>query len=638
MFTQLISKACGSLRSTKCFSVVHYVLCTFLVVVLFHASASAQGRFTASAPKTVAENQNFNLTYTLENANGSNLKLPAFTDFTLIGGPSTSTSMQIINGRVTQSASYTYVLRPKAQGTFTIAPATIDVGGATVESNSVTITVTAPSSQPQSQQNSRGQSGGQPQTNAELQKQLKDDVFVRVSLSKTSVYKGQLLTATFRLYFRQNLTGFNLNKAPLLDGFWSKEVDLDPNRKQTVEVINGRQFYAIDILKYNLYPQRAGTLQIGSAEINTAAQVVVRSQSNDPFDDFFNDPFFNMGRTQNVPLTLRTDPVSVNVKELPAEGRPADFAGAVGKFSFSTSLSGNEAKTDDPVTYTMKITGEGNLNLIDAPSLHLPSGFEVYDPKVKENISAGAGGMSGSKQFDYLIIPRLPGEFTIGGQPFSYFDPSTGKYVTIPSPDFRLKITGEPSKNANTNASSSYTAQQNVSVLGEDIRYIKTGTPSLSVNARPFFGSAGFIALYVMPFLAFIGLIAVRRRNESLEADIMGAKRRRALRLAKKRLQVAEKHLKQNQRKNFYDELSRAVWGYLSDKLNIDLAMLSKENVEAKLIGRGVSGETVAKMQQLLSACELSLYSPSADAGEMQKDYTSALNIIADLEDEIKRK
>ncbi|MEO6166911.1 MAG: BatD family protein, partial [Chitinophagales bacterium] len=391
-----------------------------------------------------------------------------------------------------------------------------------------------------------------------------------------------------------------------------------------------------EILKYNLYPQRAGTLQISPAEISTVAQITVRTQSRDPFDDFFNNSFSDFfGQTKNVPLTLKTGISSVTVKDLPENGKPADFTGAVGKFNFETSLSAQESKTDDPVTYTIKISGNGNLNLIDAPTVQLPNGFEVYDPKVKENINNGAAGISGSKQYDYLLIPRMPGDYKIGGQAFSYFDPVEEKYVTISPPEFSLKITGEQSKNVNTGASS-YVTQQDVSQLGEDIRYIKTSVPAFDKNSKPFFGSAGFIALYVFPFLAFIMLIAVRRRNENLATDITGTKRRRALKVAKKRLRYAEKNLSLSEKKKFYDEVSRAIWGYLGDKLNIDMAELSKESVDEKLFARNVKPATIARLQQLINTCEVSLYAPAADATEMKMDYTTALNLIADLEDEIR--
>jgi hypothetical protein len=241
-------------------------------------------------------------------------------------------------------------------------------------------------------------------------------------------------------------------------------------------------------------------------------------------------------------------------------------------------------------------------------------------------------GLSGSRQYDYLIIPRMPGDYSIGGQSFSYFDPASEKYVTINTPAFPLKITGEPSKNVNPNAST-YTSQQQISTFGEDIRYIKTSAPSFNKDEHSFFGSAGFIALYALPFFAFIGLIAVRRRNESLAADITGSKRRKALRLAKKRLRYAEKNLVGHDKKKFYEEVSEAIWGYLGDKLNIDMAELSKDTVAEKLMARNVKAETISRLQSLLNSCEVSLYAPAGDA-EMKIDYTTALNLIADIEDE----
>ncbi len=612
------------------------VVMLFLFINLNFQTTSAQVRFSATAPKSVAENQNFNLKFTLENASGSNLKLPSLNDFTILGGPNTSTSMQIINGSVSQSMSYSYVLRAKKQGTFKIGKGSIDAGGSTYESKEVTINVTAPSSQQQSQPSTRdpfsdpfGSQQQAPEVSTdELAKQIKDDVFVKVILSKNSVYKGEMLTATYKLYFRQNLNGYNLNKAPSLDGFWSKQIDLDPNRRQKMETLNGKQYYTLDLLQYNLYPQRSGTLQISPAEISTVAQVAV--QSNDPFDNFFNS-----GRAQNVPLTLKTNTVTVNVKDFPEEGKPKDFSGAVGKFNFETTLSNTEAKTDDAVTYTIKISGEGNLNLIDAPVVSLPQGFEIYDPKVKDKTTSTANGIGGSKQYDYLIIPRMPGEFKISSQRFSFFDPAKEKYFSITSPEYPLKITGDPSKNVNTYSQSPIN-QQDVSLLGEDIRYIKTTAPSFNKNSSSFFGSAGFYILYCLPLLAFAGLVVLRRRNETLVADLVGSKRRHALKLSKKRLRLSEKHLATNQKKDFYDEVSKAIWGYLSDKLNIDMAELSKENVEEKLATRKVKSETISNLKNLINSCEISLYAPAGDVTEMKNDYSTALNLIADLEDEIR--
>ncbi len=602
----------------------------------------SQAKFYASAPKSVPQNGNFQLGFTLENGNGNNLKPPSLPDFQILGGPNTSTSMQWVNGNVTQSVTYNYVLRPKNQGTFKIGKASIQVAGVTMESNELTIQVTAPVAAQQQQRqrnpfdpfddpffNQGMEEEEEPQaSNGDLEKQLKDDVFVKLVVNKNSVYKGEMLTASYRLYFRQNLSGFNVTKAPAFDGFWSQEVELDPKRRPAVENVNGKQYNSVDILKYNLYPQRAGALPVASCEVSTVAQVQVRSNSRNFFGSFF-------GQVQQVPLTLKTNAATVNVKELPESGKPVDFAGAVGSYKFETSLSNKEAKTDEPITYTLKISGTGNLKFVDAPALTFPQEFEVYDPKTKENISNGVAGMSGTKQYDYLIIPRQPGEYKIESKTFSWFEPASAKYFTVKSPEFTVKVTGEPSKNVNANAATAGVSKEEVSLVGQDIRYIKTATPEFK-KGKSFFGSAGFAAMYSAPFLLFIGLVVAKRRNEDLAADVIGTKRRRALKLAKKRLSVAAKHLAKSDKKNFYDEVSRAIWGYLGDKLSIDMAELSKDNVEEKLLAKNAKAETIAKLKNLLSTCELALYSPVGEGSEMKTNYDTAMNLMADLEDEVK--
>jgi len=617
-----------------------------MCLMLFAASCAqhvfAQAKFYASAPKSVPQNGNFQLGFTIENGNGTNLKPPAFTDFTLVGGPNTSTSMQWVNGNVTQSVTYNYILRPKNQGTFKIGKGSIQVAGVTMESNEVTIQVTAPVAQQQQQRqrnpfdpfddpffNQGMEEEEEPQqAKGDLEKQLKDDVFVKLVVNKNSVYKGEMLTAAYKLYFRQNLSGFNVTKAPAFDGYWSQEVELDPKRRPTVENVNGKQYNTVEILKYNLYPQRAGALPVAGCEVSTVAQVQVRSNSRSFFGSFF-------GQVQQVPLTLKTNSATVNVKELPENGKPEDFEGAVGSYKFETSLSNKEAKTDEPITYTLKISGTGNLKFVEAPTIKFPAEFEVYDPKTKENVANTPTGMSGTKQYDYLIIPRQPGDYKIESKTFSWFEPSSAKYFTVKSPEFAVKVTGEPSKNVNANAGNAVTNKEDVALVGQDIRYIKTNMPEFK-KGNTFFGSAGFVAAYSAPFLLFIGLLVAKRRNENLAADVIGTKRRRALKLAKKRLSIAEKHLAKSDKKNFYDEVSRAIWGYLGDKLNIDMAELSKENVEEKLLAKNAKAETIAKLKSLLNTCELALYSPVGEGGEMKTNYEAGMNLMADLEDEIK--
>lgn len=612
-------------------------LCMFVSL-----SINAQVKFYATAPKSAAANQNFQLNYTIENGQGSNLKVPSLNDFQVLGGPNTSTSMQWVNGNVTQSVTYSYILRAKKEGTFKIGRASVNIGGANLESNEVTIEITKAVAQQQQAQRQRNPFGFDPfedpfgdmeeepqVSQADLQKQLKDEVFVKLSVNKNSVYKGEMLTATYKLYFRQNLSGFNISKAPAFDGFWSQEIELDPKRKPGVETVNGKQYNVVEILKYNLYPQRAGNLQVSPAEVSTVARVSVRRQSRSVFDDFFGG-----GSVAQVPLELNTNAALVSVKELPVAGKPENFSGAVGKYDFSASLSSKEAKTDEPITYSLKISGTGNLKFADAPVLQLPESFEVYDPKVKENISNSSAGMSGSKQYDYLIIPRQPGDYKLEAYSFSYFDPASGRYSSIQSGEFNIKVTGEPSK-SNSDSFTVTANKADVVALGSDIRYIKTKTPDFNDN-RSFFGSAPFAVAYASPLLIFIALIAVKKRNDTLLSDVVGSKRRKALSLAKKRLSAAEGHLKKEDKNSFYDEVSRAVWGYLSHKLNIDTAELTKENVEEKLLNKQVQSSTIATLKNILSICEIALYTPAGEGSEMKSNYESAMNLIADLEDEIK--
>ena len=610
-----------------------------LLLMLGNASAQAQAKFYASAPKSVPLNSNFQYSLTLENANGNNLKPPAITDFQILGGPNTSTSMQWINGTVTQSVTYSYVLHPKKEGTYKIAKATVTISGVSMESNELTIVVTPAAAQQQQTQRQRnpfdpfndpffnpGQQEEPPQQSVEeLEAQLKDDVFIKLNVSKNSAYKGEMVTATYKLYFRQNLSGFNVTKAPTFDGYWSQEVVLDPNRRPVLETINGKQYNTVEIIKYNLYPQRAGALPISACEVNTVAMVQLRSKSRSPFDDFF-----NVGRSQEVPMTLRTASAKVAVKELPENGKPNDFSGAVGDYKFSASLSSKTAKTEEPIIYSIKISGTGNLKFVEAPPLIFPEAFEVYDPKTKETITNTASGMSGSKQYDYILMPTQPGDFILEPKTFSWFNPSSAKYYSSNSPEFAVKVTGIASKKLNEDTAEA----KEVSIAGRDIRDIKMDLPVFK-KQETFFRSTAFVGLYSAPFLLLIGLLAAKRKRETLASDIIGTKRRKAVKVAKKRLSLAEKFLARNEKINFYTEISYATWGYLGDKLNIDRAELSKDNVEEKLLAQNVTTETYTKLKNLLNTCEIALYSRIGEGSEMKQNYNLAVNLIADLEDEI---
>ncbi len=615
----------------------------------------AQIKFYANTnTKSVPLNQNFQLNYVVENGQAKSLTPPNLGDFQVLSGPNTSQSMQWINGNVSQSVTYSYILRPKKEGTFKIGKGVANIEGANMESNELTISVTAPVQQQAQQQRRRDpfsdpffqddpfdpfqqaqeQEQEQPQasTSGDVQKQLKDNVFVRMTTDKNNVYIGEKITATIKLYFRLGIGNLAMPKAPTFDGFWSQEVQMPKDQKPRVETLNGQQYNVVDIQQYNLYPQKSGTLQISQAELNLIVQAVVQRSGG---RRSFWDNFFGNQQVQNLNYKTSTNPVSINVKDVPQAGKPSNYSGAVGKFTYEVKLSSKEGKTDNAITYTVKLSGTGNLKTIELPKPELPAEFEVFDPKEKEDIANTAGGMSGSKQYDYLIIPRQPGEYKIPGTGFSYFDPAAGKYFSLSSPELSLKVTGEPSKNPNTNIAA-LANKEDVTALGSDIRFIKTKTDKLEKQSSPFFGSVGYVGLMATPLLLFIGLIFVKKRNEDLAADIVGTKKRRATKLAKKRLATAEKHLSKGDKQSFYDEVSRALWGYLGDKLNIDQSQLSKDNVEEKLLAKQVKTETIVNLKSLISTCELALYSPIGAGDEMKQNYNTAISLITDLEEEIK--
>lgn len=624
----------------------------FFVFACFVPSL-AQTKFYASANKQVPVNQNFQVNFTIENGEARSFKPPTFNDFQVLSGPNSSQSVSFINGSMSSSQTYSFVLRPKKEGTFKIGKASVNVGGANLESNELTIEVTQ-AVQQQAQQPQRrrgfnpfgfpdpfeddpffsdpyGQADPEPEPQAndvDVQKEIKNNTFLRIVLSDNSVYQGEQLIATLRLYFSYSLGNLQLTKAMGLEGFWNQEIQIDPNQRPRIEEYNGKKYHVVDIQKYTLFPQRSGTLKLNAAEISAVAQVQTRSNRRNIWG------MFGMN-VQNVPFKLSSNEAVVNVKELPVAGKPVSFNGAVGEYTFSTKLSAAATKTDEPVTLSAIISGKGNLKFVEMNKPQMPDGFEVYDPKLKENITNNESGFSGSKQYDFLIIPRQPGNYKIPKTTFSFFNPQTQKYVELNSQEFTLNVTGEPS-GTTTTVLPSISAKSQINNLGQDIRYIKTSMPSYESDKKLIPASLGFAAAYGAPFLLFIGLVAIKRRNKAMEIDVIGTKRKRALSVAKKRLSTASKHLKSGSKKEFYDEVSRATWGYLADKFSIEMSDLNKENVGEKLAAKSVKPDTQAKLNKLLHTCEIALYAPISEVGEMNENYKNALELIADLEDEIK--
>ncbi len=590
-----------------------------IITLLLSLTTFAQdGTFTATVnKKRMSVNSTFQLTYTLENADGKNFKAPAFTDFSVLSGPNQSTSMQIINGSVSRSVSYSYYLKPNKEGALTIPPATVVVGGKTLSSNSITVEVTKGEPQEQAGQGNQGQ---------DVYSQISDNVFLKLSVDKRELYQGEQITVMYKLYYRMAISNTSVAKAPSYTGFWSQELEMPENIQFTPEVYNGVQYNAAVVKKDALFPQRAGELEVDAMELQTNVRVRVQSQRNFFFDDFF-------GSYQDYPYKFSSNSVKIKVKPLPSAGVPDGFSGVTGDYKMNVVLDKTQTKPDEPVTLTVSISGTGNIKMLDVPKINLPADLDVFDPKPSEKISKKGNVVSGSKSNEYLIIPRRAGQFKIPPVEFSYFDLKKEEYVVQRSPEYLINVEGEAS--ASSQPVIQGITKEEVELIGQDIRFIKTDTGDLKKKDEFLFASWKFAGMFAAPFLLFGLLLFYKRREDQLTGNTALLKNRRANKEATKRLKNAKKLLTNNDRKSFYDEISRAIWGYLGDKLRIDQASLLREHAEKVLTEKNVSKETISNVFKVLDDAEMALFAPSSE-GDMNKAYNDAGEIIAKLESELK--
>lgn len=579
--------------------------------------------FIASVDKNrVATGEQFEITFSLNgNGGGDNFHPPSFNDFLTVSGPNQSTNMQFINGSVSSSVSYSYVLQPRTEGKFTIGPATIEVGGKQLKTQPVNIEVIK--STPQQGQQNSGQGN-----NGDISKQIGDNLFLKVTVDKPRVYQGEQITATYKIYTRINVVNYSLTKVPSLTGFWSEDIEVPKQIQLTTETINGKQYRVGILKKVALFPQRSGTLSIDPMEVACVVQVQNRKRSNDIFDQFFNDPFF--GNVSNVNYKVQNEPVKITVAPLPTNDVPSGFAGAVGKFSMETWLDKKQTKTNEPVTLKVKITGKGNLKLLEAPTINISPDIEKYDPKISDNFANQGDQIAGSKMFEYLLIPRHPGEQKIPPFPFSYFDVDKKNYVSFTSPEFTVTVDkGTETATSNTTGLS----KEDVKLLGEDIRFIKSGNIMLAQRGKIFVGSPMFFTLSLTPLLAFVGFVFYTRRRQKVLGDVVTLRNRKARKMAQRRLTEAKKLLHAKKKEEFYAEISRALWGYIGDKLGIPPSDLSMETVRSSLAGRNVSDEAITKLTGTIEQCEFARFAPSADSMEMDGVYNGTIDLISTIED-----
>ncbi|MFV0590182.1 MAG: BatD family protein [Draconibacterium sp.] len=604
------------------------IIYIFLVSILGVAHAQ-DTRFTMSAPNAVENGQQFRLSFTL-NERGDKLQLPpGITDnFQFLMGPSTSqsTSIQSINGRTTTETtySYTYIFRSKQEGTFEIRPASIEVKGKVIESNSLTIQVVKAQSQPVQQQQS---GGGQTQQGATQNIDLgKDNLFVRVELSKRNVYRGEQIISTVKLYVDPNIPIYNFDEVnlPTYEGFYTQDIEIPQQINFTREVYDNK-IYQVGILKKTiLFPQQNGSLQIKPFSLSVLVRQRVKARSF--FDDFF-EPY------KNVKAHVTSDPVTVNVKDLPPA--PKDFMGGVGNFNISSQISGENVTTNDAVTLTLKINGIGNIRLVRTPELQLPSDFEVYDPRATDNVKAGSNGASGTKTIEYLFQPRFEGDYTVPSIKFTWFNPASGKYESAATPEYALHVKKGTEEQSATVVSS--LRKEDLQLIGKDIRYIQQGNPSLRAKGDTFFGSILFYLIYAVSAFLFVILYIVYRKKARENANIALVRNKKANRVATKRLKAAAGFMKQNNNEAFHEAILKAFWGYLSDKLGIPVADLNRESAVAGLINKNVDQQVITDFEDVIDQCEFARYAPSGGSEARHELYKKAEATMSRFEKQIKK-
>ncbi|MBN8703504.1 MAG: protein BatD [Bacteroidetes bacterium] len=597
------------------------LLCTLYIVLC--TSIYAQ-KFTASASKTVvAVGEQFQITFAI-NTSASSFKAPSLNEFDVYSGPNQSQSMQFVNGNMSQSISFSYIIAAKKEGKYTIAPASVNADGKKVESNSMVIEVVKGSG------NAGTGGGNQRNSNSSSQQTANDNLFAKTTVSKTKVYVGEQIMVSHKIYTRLNLRGFQDYELPSYNGFWSQDVVSKGQIELTTENIDGAMYQVAELKKVFLFPQRSGTLEIEPVEVTC----IVRERSSNAPQSIF-DQFFGGGGYKDVSYKIKSRPVKIDVSALPEANKPKDFSGAVGNYTMKTQLSKEKLKVNDAINLVYTISGRGNLKLIDAPAVNFPQEFEKYDPKVTDNVSVSSSGVAGSKTFDYLLIAREQGTFKLDALSFSYFDPEKKSYVTLPAPEFSIQVDPSDNKDDTKNVVITSVTKESVKQLGSDIRYIKTNSASLRKQNEFFFGSGLFYAGIAFPGFLALALILVKRSQDKANSNVVALKSRKANKIAQKRLSVANQFVKENKRDLFCDEIFKALYGYLSDKFSIPISNLSKDSIKNTLDSMKVKEESVSSLLQMLNTCEMARYAPSAVEQNLIKVYEDTVTIITNIENEI---
>ena len=599
-------------------------LLSLLIISMSAVFADEPVRFSASAPTAVVMDKPFQLVYSI-NANGKDLRVPEFTNFDVLAGPfeSHSQSVQFINGKSSSSVSvsYTYTIQAQKTGTFTIPSASITVDGKKVTSNGVSIKVLpADANVPASK--GQGNQGGQASISG-------DNLFIRTEVSKTNVYEQEAILVTYKLYTLVDIVQCNPKNTVDFNGFMKQELDQPANKQMALENYNGRNYGTFVLYKVLLYPQHSGVIQIDKWNFEAVVRVQNKAAQRSIFDDFF-DSYTNVSKYVTAPA------VKINVNALPTANKPSSFNGTVGHFSLNSNITASQVKANDAVTLKMTVAGSGNMKIIKNPVIKFPDGFELYDPKVTNNFKTEASGVSGTKTIEYLFIPRHSGNFEIPSAEISYFDTQEKTYKTLRTPVYKLNVLkGEG--NETQIVAGNYFDVLDVKQIGKDIRFIQTNKFKISKEEEPIFATLFCWLMYLIPLLISLMLFIFFRKQVKENANISLVKNKKANKVAQKRLKLAQKLLKEGNKDSFYEEVQKATWTYLSDKLSIPVSSLTKERVEEELTELKVESIIINQFIQILNTCEFARYAPNSGQQEMGNLYIETSKAISDLEEKFKK-
>lgn len=586
---------------------------------------------------SVPAGQPFQITFDV-NARASNFKMPSLKGLTLMSGPNTgfSSSMSIINGQVSQSVSntFTIVVVAEQEGTANVGAASCTVDGKNVSSRPFSIKIEKEN--PQSANNQRGgrgqQQGGWGQPRNQQQQQQPQEpakaidgntLFAKASINKSNLYQGEEAIIVYKIYTQVPLTQFQIDKLPRNKGFWSEDLSENMTQvKQYSETYNGRQYQVAEIRRGALFPQESGKLNIAPLKTDVVAIVQTRAQrqrTGTILDFFIDDPFFNIPQQQAVVKSLTSNSINVNVKPLPEA--PAGFAGGVGNFNVSAKSDLKELHANEAFTYTVTISGRGNLSLLEAPQIDFPKGMEVYEPRVIDNINKGDNGLSGSRTFEWIITPQTQGEYDMPAFDYVYFDPTSGQYVTKQCNKIHIKV----SKALHNTASKS-----DVTELNSDIHHIMKKA-KLHKADQTGHAPLSFWLTLLAALVASAAAVIYARRQQEIAGDEASMRLQRANKLAKKRLRNAEKLLNSGNDEQFYEEIYKALWGGIADKFNIPLASLSSDTIRQQLEGKKVDESLQQQILDTLKDVDFARFAPGDSSTKKQQIYDEAMATITNI-------